>query len=568
MFPNNYVGNKVKLSCRNKVQDGSSRLHRAIVGGTGWGLVFGLTCAILFQVPPRLSAHATVFSGAPVGLDEWVYFSLARAVWRCPNGITYQYPFSLFWQSPPVLVQIPITVAAWIGWWLGLPAAFELLRVIGSALTGGALGALGVALFGSRQWRYWFYILSAFGGAWFIVLAIWQALETAGISGLTELPVYVARTMDAIFWWLPFLAQNIWQPLETIYHSLVISAFACLMLGKVRLAALLGLLTWFSNPFPAAALYLPALPWLVLELGLNIRSQQRREKTTDLILWALTAVVGYGYYAWFLPQWPVLKELAAMHRVPLAPPPNIPQLVVWFAPFLPTLAWAFFTRAGRRQVFRRPAWRLIGLLYFSQITFLLQFFVLRHNAIQPYHFNRGYLALASFALLVRWVQSLYPRRLPRLVAVLLCTFLADQLSFFGYLATEGIKSGFVPQEIVQVANVFNEREAGQLFVSQAYSYSCYLAAATNQIPYDMPETMVVPWPKTRGRLLTEAIQSGSDAIEQLGISLFVVSKEDPLTATLLLGNWRLIGETLHYAILELPKEKRRQVPRLPPPENE
>jgi hypothetical protein len=225
------------------------------------GLAFGLAASLYFQIQPRLSAGATsVFTGAPLGLDEWVYFALARAVLRSPTGLTYSYPFALFWEAPPVLVQLPIALAAWIGRLTGLPVAFEILRVLGTAFSGGCLAIMGACLFRHRGWRAWFYVAAALGGAWFWVLAVVEAIGTAGVYGLTELPTYLQRAMGPIYWWLPFLAQNVWLPLEAVYHALVLGALALLLCGRRRAAAWLGLATWFSNPFPAVSLYAVALP--------------------------------------------------------------------------------------------------------------------------------------------------------------------------------------------------------------------------------------------------------------------------------------------------------------------
>jgi len=365
------------------------------------GLAFGLAASVYFQIQPRLSTGAaSVFTGAPLGLDEWVYFALARAVQRSPTGLTYSYPFALFWKAPPVLVQLPIALAAWIGRLTGLPIAFEILRVLGTAFSGGCLAIMGACLFRHRRWRAWFYVAAAVGGAWFSVLAVVEAITTAGVCGLIELPVYLQRAMGPIYWWLPFLAQNVWLPLEAVYHALVLGAFALLLCGRRRAAAWLGLATWFSNPFPAVSLYAVALPWLLVESLWGPHDERPRTRRT-FGLWVITAALGYGYYAAFLPMWPVLGELGRMHQVALAPPPTVAQLLAWFAPLVPAVVWAAGTRRGRRHIGSQPEWRLMAILLLSQLAFLAQFAVAGHHAVQPYHFNRGYLAIASAAFIVR-----------------------------------------------------------------------------------------------------------------------------------------------------------------------
>ncbi len=543
---------------------------RLVYHGALIGFVFGTCMAIFLQLQPRLCASSVAcFSGAPLGLDQWVYTALARAVLRSPTKLTYEYPFALFWGAPRVLVQLPIAAAAWLSTLLGYPLAFEILRIIGATGTGAALALIGQSLFRHRLWRKWFYLVAAMGGGWFTFFAVIQAVRTAGLCGLTEIDIYLQRSMGALYWWLPFLAQNIWSPLESIYHALVLGSMAFALTGRTKIAALLGLITWFSNPFPAAALYGPMLLWLTSEILCSQTSIQRRKAVVDLLLWGATALMGFGYYAWFLPQWPVFDELAAMHRTPLAPAPTFAQLVAWLAPFCPAAVWMITARSGHRHLWRRPAWRLVAFLFLTQLLFLAQFLVLRDQATQPYHFNRGYLMIACAALLIRWLQHFFPLRPTRLAAFFLSTLLFDQSLFFVRLATQGVQSGYVPAEIVQVRNILAAREPTQVFVSHAYPYSVYLAADTDHIPYDMPETMVVPWPEKRDELLKYALKEGPAKVAALGVSLAVVGKNDSQSVKMFeVGGWDVVGETQHYLIFELPKERRRPVPHLPPPSKE
>src|SRR5690349_11087122 len=79
-------------------------------------------------------------SGVTQGTDMWTYMSMARAVWRSPNGISYSYPYDLYWPVPPIAFQLHITLIAWLGRLTGLPAAFEIGRILGAAGAGAALG--------------------------------------------------------------------------------------------------------------------------------------------------------------------------------------------------------------------------------------------------------------------------------------------------------------------------------------------------------------------------------------------------------------------------------------------
>ncbi|MGC8741144.1 MAG: hypothetical protein ACP5UB_06780 [Candidatus Sumerlaeaceae bacterium] len=541
--------------------------QRLLFSGASLGFAFATVMTAFLQIQPRLiSRGAVVFTGAPLGLDQWVYTALARAILRSANGITYAYPFALFWPAPPVLVQLPLAAVGWLSKLVGFAAAFEILRIVGAAGTGAALAVIGFELFRNNTWRRWFYVAAAFGGGWFTFLAIAIALQTAGVYGLTELDVYVQRAMGPLYWWLPFLAQNIWSPLEAVYHALVLGALAFLLSGRKKLAALVGMFTWFSHPFSAVALYAPALVWLAAEVLLQKRGRQRYEALQVFMVWMATALAGIGYYALLLPRWPVLRELSLMHQVPIAPPPTFAQLIAWFAPVAPAVLWALLFPAGRRHVWQTPAWRLMAVLFLTQLAFLGQFIILGEKATQPYHFNRGYLAIASVAFLLRWLQTLSPRRPTRTVILFLGSILLDQTFFFLRLLASGVTTGYVPAEVQRVSEVLNSREQEQVFLSQAYHYSAYLAAATDQIPYDMPETMVVPWPEERGRLLQEALAEGQDKVVSLGVSLAIFPKSDShQVQSFKQGGWLVVGETPNYVILEVPKQKRRPIPHLPPP---
>ncbi len=530
------------------------------------GLLAGSLAAVFLQVQPRLACGPdTVFSGHPLGLDQWVYSALARAVWRSPTKCTYEYPFALFWPSPPVLIQLPITLVAWLGRVFDLPTAFELLRILGAGFSGLAVALIGRKLFSHPTWRGWFYAVSTLGGAYFFVLGIGEAIRTAGIYGLLELPVYFERAMAPIYWWLPFLAQNLWLPLEAVYHAMVLGAFALLLHNQWKWAALLGLAVWFSNPFPAVSLYSVALPWIFIETFISSRGQ-RASKLRAVALWLVTAVIGYSYYALFLPQWPVLKELADMHRVPLAPPPTWQQLIAWLWPAIPPLVWSVTHPAGRKHIWHSPSWRLMELTVGAQLALLSQFAFLGDNAVQPYHFNRGYLALAVGALVVRWLQHFSPRRVSRLAAYFLLSLCVDQCLFFLNIITQGVRTGFVPQEIAEIGRVIAEREGPQVFYNRAFPYSVYFAATSDHVPYDMPETMVVPWSQERLRIIEEALQNNAaQNLAALGVSLVIVTKNDVLASRLPPHDWSELYRGKNFLVFELEKTKRRKPPQLAPP---
>lgn len=540
----------------------SQTMRGFVIAGLG-ALFFSAYC----QLEPRWrSLEHAYFTGAPGGLDEWVYFALARAVWRSPTLLSYAYPFALFWPAPPVMIQWPLAVAAWMGQVVGLPLAFEILRVVGAAFTGAAIFSIAGSLFYTRRARRLFTVLAFFGGGWFWAAALLDALRTAGPYGLTEIPVYVERVMGPLFWWLPFLAPNVWLPLEMLYHAEVLSALALLLRSRSKAAALVGLATWFSNPFPALSLYAAVLPWVCLRAAEVLVRERRVRSVGALALWLATGLIGYGYYGVFLQQWPVLAELARMHQVPLAPPPTAWQLLAWFGPFVPAIAWSIATARGRSCFLSDPAWRLVGLLVLTQWLFLVQFWVLGQRAVQPYHFNRGYLAVGCAAVTTRWLLegfsahgTFFWRRM------FVASLTLDVLFFFLRILSNGIETGFVPKNIEEVRRLLASRQGTQVLLSSAYPYNVYFAASTDHIPYDMPETMVIPWAKERSRLLEAAKSKGPDAVAALGISLAVLTEGDDLLTSLTASGWHLIGRSGTFAVLELPPSLRHPVPKFPPP---
>jgi hypothetical protein len=529
------------------------------------GLLFGGAFSLFCQIQPRLASSSyAVFTGAPQGLDEYVYFALVRAIWRTGNGLTYSYPFAVFWDAPPIMIQLPLSAAALAGRLIGLPWAFEFLRICGTSLTAVALAYIGYALFRSAAWRNRFVLFAAFGGAWFTFLGIAEAIKTAGVWGLTELPIYVERALGPLYWWLPFLAQNVWSPLEAVYHAEVLGAFALLLKGNLRLATGVGLITWFSNPFPASSLYAAAIPWLGIK-ALRGSDSERRKATTGLVWWLLSAAAGFGYYGIFLKHWPVLEELTRMHRVPLAPPPTSSQLIAWFGPFLPPIIWSCFTKSGHKYVWQKNEWLMVMVIIISQVGFLLQFPFLGVLATQPYHFNRGYLAVALFALLFRWLYCLNPRKLSAWALALLISTSFDQGFFFLSRLVNGTETGYVPQEIAELRETLLGREPNQLFLCHAFPYSVYFAAFTDNIPFDMPETMVVPWTETRCELLATVVKNRDD-LSTLGISLAILAHNDEIANLLCQQKgWHIVKTTQNYSVYELEAARRRNIPRLPPP---
>lgn len=542
--------------------DASPALQGAIAGG-GFGLIVG---AIL-QLVPRLHSGSGVFGGGPQGLDQYVYFSLVQAIWRTGNGFTYEYPFSLFWPAPPVLLQLPLTVAAWIAKVIGLSLSFEFLRVVGAAGSGAALWVLAKRLSPSKLWRRWLLFACVFGGGWFSFGAVREAIRTAGIEGLTEWPLYVQRSMGAIYWWLPYLAQNVVYPLEATYHALVLGAFAALLTGTFRTALVLHLLTWFSNPFPAVSLSVPVWLWLLSRV-LVPQGLPRRDLFRQLVGWSLVMAIGLGYYGPFLGQWDVLRELGRMHRVPLAPPPTPFQLLCLLSPFGWFFLWSFMTRATRRAVWISPRWRLLAIIVVSQFMFLGQFWVLGSSAIQPYHFNRGYLSMALGAIAVRCVYVTRRNRgnIPRWLKMLILTAVIDHAVFFARELPNLQPLCIIPRDVAALCDTLRSLPPDQIFITYDPFWSPYLAGLSRQIPYNMETTMIIPWSAERNKILSSTVATKPHTLPDLGVTLAIVSPSDSLTTALLQSGWEEVFRDQRFILLAAPQAAaRRSPPCLPPP---
>lgn len=487
------------------------------------GAGFALIIAVYSQVEPRLFPRpGTVFTGAPQGLDEWVYIALCQAVWRSPTQFTYAFPFCVDSPTPPVMLQVPLALLAWVGRVTGLPLAFEVGRVVGSALCGAAMALIGALLCRGRQPRRWFWIATVVGGGWLCWRATVYMIQVSGLWGFAEWYEYLPQGYGILYGWKPYLLMNVDYPLETLYHALVLGAFAALLCGRNGIALLLGLLTWFSNPFPAVALSAVTVPWWAWRVY-ETRDAQRRMAWTNLAGWLLVSLLGLAYYSVFLNQWPALRELSQRHRVPMAPPLSPLQILLLLGPWVAGIVWSVFTPGGRRHVWGHAGWRLFALLALTQFALIQQGWVLGDRAVQSYHYNRGYMHLGFAAVFWRAAIAWSPshRRLPPWLMIWIGLTLFDQGLYFMRDLFNGVKVGAIDQNY-HAAVMRTRSPSGRIVLVEEGLSAIYLAAVTSNVPYIVPEDEFMPFDARRRRRLDEAAEREDVRFTDLGFRIALV----------------------------------------------
>lgn len=541
-----------------------SRPRRFALCGLFWGGVVGLLAVAWYQIRPRIGLPpGVVFSGAPQGTDQYLYMAIVHAIRRSPNGITYAYPFCLYWPAPPILLQLPLTVIAWISRLTGIPAAFEVGRVLGVAASGAGLALLARRLV-RRNWRAWFLVALVLGGGWFWVGTIVEGLRISGLDSFTELWAYHYYSFGPLYYWAPFLAQNLRYPLETIYHGIVFLALAALVWRRYRTALALGLVAWFSNPFTALALSAAVLPWWAWR---SIRSSgsERRLCAAHLAGWGCVVALGVSYYGPFLGHWPALHNLSELYANPCQGSPSPLQLILLWGPWIVGLGWSIGTKAGRRRVWGRPAWSLFAILALSQIALAQQGWILGSRAVQPLHYNRGYLLVAlvvlSWRAAMTWTRG--RRTLPRWLAIVVLLTVPDQALFFIRQAAQDQVPGLVSTDVAALVHRLRDLPPGGVTCTQAW-IGGYLAAFSDQVPFDIPRILVVPFPRERRRLLDQAIREGKDPAS-MGIRTALILSSDPILPVLQSHGWRLLESRGDWKLLAPAASKSSPVPRFPPP---
>ncbi|PKO18746.1 hypothetical protein CVU37_05005 [candidate division BRC1 bacterium HGW-BRC1-1] len=520
-----------------------------LLGGVAGALLGAATTLILFIWPGILAARAGgVFSGATQGTDQYTYFAMVRALMRSPTGITYSYPFALWWPTPPVLFQPTFVALAWLARVVGIPVAFEIGRVAGAAASGAALGAMAWRLAPGKGWTRWVAITMAFGGGSFWVVATAVGMRDAGHWMI--LPWYFEQeVMGTLFMWMPFLAQNVYYPLEAIYHALVLGALAALMFRRNKTALVLGAVAWFSNPFTAVALAACVLPWWAGNAWVaRPGSRERRRAAQQLAAWVAVSVVAMAYYGWFLPRWPALDDLTRWYAALLNDRLSLAHFVMLWTPLGAGAVWSLVSKRGRRLVWGNRNYRLMALLVWTQLALAQQALVLGESAVQPMHYNRGYMAVGLAALTWRafraWAPK--PRRVPRWAVVIALLALPDQAFFVAYLTAEGSFRGIEARETAEITATLRTMP-GPLVVHGEWYSNSYLAAMTDHVPFYNIETNVMPFPELRVKALGD-VREGRRTLEEVGIDALIVGKGSSWVEPAKAAGWRRAREGVAFDV--------------------
>jgi len=535
------------------------------------GALIGALAALIVggyaQLNLYLNCSEGTFTGAPQGLDQWTYFSMARAVWRSPNFITYHYPYELFWPTPPVVFQLPITVLAWIGWFTGLPIAFEIGRVAGAAGAGAGIAAIGLH-FPRGFWRKWFYLAMVLGGGLFSFGAMVASMDVAGIDGLTESHQYMRHSMGPLLWWLPYLGMNFRMPLECIYHAMAIVTIACLMRQRQLAAFILGIMLWMSNPFSAVAIHGAVVPWLAWNTW-ESRGPARRKNARYLLGWFLVNGGAAIYYGWFLKCWPLFQDLERMYAMAIHQPLEWWRLLMLMLPYGYGLAATLVVRPLWRAVWGTSKWRLFAIMAVVHVVLLQHAALLGERSMQAFHYNRGYLHLALVVVAWRVLMIVLQRcRLLRIssslpfgkpwtsvmrgpgiagsvVAALVLISCLDQIFFNMYTLSRPGVPEIVDESYVKLARLIPEKPAPMLVYTEfgpGYSGS-YISAFTPHVAWDAQESMVVPFYEKRIELADEAFNGKHGGLAGLGIDYAIVySASKEKNDALINQNWKRVAE--------------------------
>ncbi len=517
-----------------------------IAAGALIGALAALIAGGYAQWQLYLHSDFGIYTGAPQGLDQWTYFSMARAVWRSPNFITYHYPYELFWATPPIVFQLPITLLAWIGWFTGLPVAFEIARVAGAAGAGAGIAAIGLH-FPRGFWRKWFYVAAVIGGGLFSFGAMVASMQVAGIYGLTEPHQYMRHSMGPLLWWLPYLGMNFRMPLECVYHAMVIGVIACLMRQRHLAAFILGILLWMSNPFSALAIHSVVVPWLAWGI-LDSRGTERRKNIRYFIGWLFVNGAAILYYGWFLKRWPLFQDLDRMYAMAIHQPLEWWRLLMLMLPYGYGLAATLVVTPLRRAVWGQSKWRLLAIMAVVHVALMQHTALLGERSMQAFHYNRGYLHLALVVVAWRVLMVVLQRyRLFRaschipfwkpwksvlrgpgiagtVVAALVLISCLDQVFFTMYTLSRPGVPDIVDESYAKLVNMIPDKPAPMLVYTEfgpGYPGS-YIPAFTPHIAWDAQESMVVPFYEKRIGLIHEAFDGKHGGLAGLGIDYAIL----------------------------------------------
>ena len=522
-------------------------VHRWMIIGGAVGVALGALATLILYVWAGYSASrgGAVFSGATQVPDQYTYFAMVRALMRSSSGITYAYPFALWWPTPPVLFQPTFVMLALLARGVGLPIAFEIGRIVGTAASGAALGAIAWRLSPGKGWTKWLAITMAFGGGTFWVGATAIGMRDTGLWMI--LPWYFQeKVMGSLFMWMPFLAQNVYYALEAIYHALVLGALAALMFRRNKTALALGAVTWFSNPFSGVALAACVIPWWAWNAWVaRAGSSGRRNAVVQWAAWIAVSGVAMAYYGWFLSRWPAMADLTRWYTTLMNDRLSLAQVVMLWTPLGVGTVWSVVSKRGRRLVWGNRNYRLMALLVWTQLALAQQALLLGDRAVQPMHYNRGYMAVGLAALAWRafraWTPS--PRLVPRWAVLVALLALPDQAFFVASMQTTWTFKGIETRETADLVATLREIP-GSLVVHGDWLSNSYLAGVTDHVPFNDITTAVMPFPELREQALKD-VREGRRTLEDLGIDAVIASKQSPWQNVAKETGWNLSfeGET-------------------------
>jgi hypothetical protein len=543
-----------------------------------WGFAIALVVTVYSQTMPRITCSPyQYFTGAPQGLDEWTYFSMIRAIWRTGNGFTYSYPYA-WGPTPPVLFHLHFAILALVARFTGLPAAFEIGRVLGASATGAAIQIIATRLVPKGQLRRWFYVAAVAGGGLFFIADVFYAIHVAGIDGLTEILEYGRYAQGILYWWLPYLGLNLRMPLECIYHAFVMLGLAFLITGRPWRALACGAATWMCNPFSGVALSVPVICWWASRAifpvrldQLNLRpprpsasfsSQLRTGAIVQIAAWTGITLAAVIYNGPFLNQWAVFRGLKEQYWLGSTIPIAWWRVLMLVMPWILVLLWVFFSSRGRRMVLWNPNVRLFLFMIPWHILLLRQDVIVGEKHLQELHYNRGYLQFALVVVTWQWVRTIavwarmrwhtsvaarhevWPRMRHRLLPACVLLLCLDQGMFVLKQITDHKAVGYVPVDFAKAIHMLPDDALGRtVYNDGVMRCSSYITAASNYVAYMADETMVVPFPEERAGRLEKAMASGK-GLAQLGIGYAIIDETDTMSIEAFLrqgwAKWRLI----------------------------
>jgi hypothetical protein len=240
------------------------------------------------------------------------------------------------------------------------------------------------------------------------------------------------------------------------------------------------------------------------------------------------------------------------------------MLLMW-GPWVAGLVWSVATAAGRRHVWGRPAWSLFAVLALSQMALAQQGWLLGERAVQPPHYNRGYMLVGMVVVFWRaamaWART--ARRPPGWLVAAVVLPIPDQGLFFLREMLHGVQVGFVSRDYAAALKAADELPA-PLVAYTPQGAGSTLAALGNHVPFAVPESMVVPFPEERDAIMSRTLGRGED-LAAIGVQLAVTRKDDAVVPILERHGWQQHAATGDWVVLVVPNPDPAARPRLPQP---